>query len=137
MEPVSVGLYPRNTTAVKTALLDLSKGRPEGIIMVGAYDPIGEFVLWAKETNLVDDAKFIAISFVGSNALAKKLGPQGEGVYVTQSSPSPPTPPYPSFPTTSRPFPISTPPQSPVSYPSRATWPAVWPSPGWSVAGRT
>ena len=93
MEPVSVGLYPRNTTAVKTALLDLSKGRPEGIIMVGAYDPIGEFILWAKETKLLDDAdyeaKFVAISFVGSNALAEKLGPQGEGVYVTQVVPFP------------------------------------------------
>ncbi len=89
MEPVSVGLYPRNTTAVKTALLDLSKGRPEGIIMVGAYDPIGEFILWARETKLVGDAKFIAISFVGSNALAQKLGPQGEGVYVTQVVPFP------------------------------------------------
>ena len=93
MEPVSVGLYPRNTTAVKTALLDLSEGRPQGIIMVGAYNPIGEFVLWAKETKLLDDAehraKFIAISFVGSNALAEKLGPQGEGVYVTQVVPFP------------------------------------------------
>ena len=89
MEPVAVGLYPRNTTAVKTALLDLSKGRPEGIIMVGAYDPIGEFILWARETKLVDDAKFIAISFVGSNALAEKLGPEGEGVYVTQVVPFP------------------------------------------------
>ena len=89
MEPVAVGLYPRNTTAVKTALLDLSQGRPEGIIMVGAYDPIGEFILWANETNLVDDAKFIAISFVGSNALAEKLGPEGEGVFVTQVVPFP------------------------------------------------
>ena len=88
MEPVSVGLYPRNTTAVKTALLDLSKGRPEGVIMVGAYDPIGEFILWARETRLVD-AEFITISFVGSNALAEKLGAEGEGVYVTQVVPFP------------------------------------------------
>ncbi len=89
MEPVSVGVYPRNTKAVKSALIDLSRGRPEGIIMVGAYDPIGEFILWANETKLVDDAKFIAISFVGSNALAEKLGPEGEGVYVTQVVPFP------------------------------------------------
>ena len=93
MEPVAVGLYPRNTTAVKTALMDLSQGRPQGIIMVGAYNPIGEFILWAKETKLLDDAeyeaKFIAISFVGSNALAEKLGPKGKGVYVTQVVPFP------------------------------------------------
>ena len=88
MDPVAVGLYPRNTTAVKTALLDLSLGRPEAVIMVGAYDPIGEFILWARHTNLVE-GEFITISFVGSNALAKKLGPEGEGVYVTQVVPFP------------------------------------------------
>ena len=88
MEPVAVGLYPRNTTAVKTALLDLSKGRPEGVIMVGAYEPIGTFILWARQTRLIE-AEFITISFVGSNALAEMLGPQGEGVFVTQVVPFP------------------------------------------------
>ena len=88
MEPVAVGLYPRNTTAVKTALLDLGKGRPQGVIMVGAYEPIGTFILWAKQTRLVE-AEFITISFVGSNALAEMLGPDGEGVYVTQVVPFP------------------------------------------------
>ena len=88
MDPVAVGLYPRNTTAVKTALLDLSKGDPQGIIMVGAYEPIAAFIRWARETKLVD-AEFITISFVGSNALAKELGPNGEGVFVTQVVPFP------------------------------------------------
>ena len=88
MEPVSVGLYPRNTTAVKTALLDISKGEPEGIIMVGSYRAISEFVKWARETRLVD-AEFITISFVGSNALAKELQDDGEGVFVTQVVPFP------------------------------------------------
>ena len=88
MRPVAVGLYPRNTTAVKTALLDLSKGKPEGIIMVGAYEPIGTFIQWARETGLVS-AEFITISFVGSNALARHLGPDGEGVFVTQVVPFP------------------------------------------------
>ena len=88
MEPVSVGLYPRNTTAVKTALLDLSEGRPQGVIMVGAYEPIGSFILWARQTKLLE-AEFITISFVGSNALANMLGAEGEGVYVTQVVPFP------------------------------------------------
>ena len=88
MKPVSVGLYPRNTKAVKTALLDLSKGDPQGIIMVGAYSPIAEFIRWARVSALVD-AEFITISFVGSNALAKELGPEGEGVFVTQVVPFP------------------------------------------------
>ena len=88
MEPVSVGLYPRNTTAVKTALIDLAEGRPDGIIMVGAYEPIGTFIQWARLTGLVN-AHFIVISFVGSNALAEMLGPDGQGVYVTQVVPFP------------------------------------------------
>ena len=41
MEPVSVGLYPRNTTAVKTGLLQLRRGDPEAVILVGAYQPVG------------------------------------------------------------------------------------------------
>ena len=85
---VAEGLYPRNTTAVKTALLDLGRARPDGIIMVGAYEPIGTFIQWARLTNLVN-AKFIIISFVGSNALAQMLGSDGEGVFVTQVVPFP------------------------------------------------
>ena len=88
MEPVAVGLYPRNTVAVKTALLDISKAEPEGIIMVGAYRAIAEFIKWARETKLVD-AEFITISFVGSNALARELEEDGEGVFVTQVVPFP------------------------------------------------
>ena len=88
MKPVAVGLYPRNTTAVKTALLDITEGEPEGIIMVGAYEPIATFILWARETGLVE-TEFITISFVGSNALARHLGPDGQGVFVTQVVPFP------------------------------------------------
>lgn len=87
MEPVSVGLYPRNTTAVKTGLLDLQRGNPEGVIIVGAYDPVAELISWARHTGF--DPVFITISFVGSNALARELGPYGEGVYVTQVVPFP------------------------------------------------
>ena len=87
MTPVSVGLYPRNTLAVKTALLDLKKGSPEAIIQIGAYQPVAELILWARQTGM--DAVFLNVSFVGSNALANELGPQGEGVYVTQVVPFP------------------------------------------------
>ena len=87
MTPVSVGLYPRNTLAVKTALLDLQKGSPEAIIQIGAYQPVAELILWAKQVGM--DTVFLNVSFVGSNALANKLGPKGEGVYVTQVVPFP------------------------------------------------
>ena len=87
MEPVSIGLYPRNTTAVKTALLDLKQGAPEAVIMIGAYEPVAALIKWARHTEL--DPIFMTVSFVGSNALARELGPVGEGVYVTQVVPFP------------------------------------------------
>ncbi|MDE2702871.1 MAG: ABC transporter substrate-binding protein [Chloroflexi bacterium] len=87
LEPVGVGLYPRNTTAIKTALLDLSAAEPEAIILIGAYEPVGTLISLAKSIGL--DSEFIAISFVGSNSLAQQLGPDGEGVKVTQVVPLP------------------------------------------------
>ena len=87
MEPVSVGFYPRNTLAVKTALLDLQRGNPEAVIMVGAYQQVATLIKWAKRIGL--DAVFITISFVGSNALAEFLGPDGDNVLVTQVVPFP------------------------------------------------
>ena len=87
MQPVAVGLYPRNTIAVKTALLDLRQGRPEAVVLVGAYEPVAALIAWARHTGL--DPVFMTVSFVGSNALAKKLGPAGAGVYVTQVVPYP------------------------------------------------
>ena len=87
LEPVSLGLYPRNTTAVKSGLLDVRLGDPEAVIMVGSYAPIAEAIKWARQIGM--DATFITISFVGSNALAENLGADGEGVFVTQVVPFP------------------------------------------------
>ena len=79
MEAVAVGLYPRNTTAVKTALLDLRMGNPEAVILIGAYDPVATFIAWARHIGM--NPVFITISFVGSNALARQLGGAGAGVF--------------------------------------------------------
>ena len=87
MEPTSIGIYPRNTTAVKTALLDLRQGNPEAVIMIGAYEPVARLISWARRTEL--DPVFMTVSFVGSNALAQELGPDGAGVLVTQVVPFP------------------------------------------------
>ncbi len=81
------GTYERNTTAVKGALLSIAKGRPDAVIMIGAYAPCAEFIRLARETRL--QAAFVNISFVGSEALAQALGPSGAGVIVTQVVPFP------------------------------------------------
>ena len=87
MAPVSVGVYPRNTTAVKTALLDVRGGDPQAVILVGAYEPVAALIGWARQIGF--SPVFITISFVGSNALARELGTAGAGVFVTQVVPFP------------------------------------------------
>ena len=82
-----VGTYPRNTTAVKTAVLDLRHSQPEAVVIIGAYRPVSVFIRWARQLEF--NPKFINISFVGSNALAHELGQAGDGVLVTQVVPFP------------------------------------------------
>ena len=87
MELVAEGTYKRNTTAVKRALLAIRKGRPEAVVMVGAYKPSATFIKLAREIGM--EAVFVNISFVGSKALSEELGAAGEGVCVTQVVPLP------------------------------------------------
>ena len=87
MAPVAVGVYPRNTTVVKTALLDIRGANPGAVVVVGAYRPVAAFISWARHTGF--EPVFATISFVGSNALVEDLGPAGAGVYVTQVVPAP------------------------------------------------
>ncbi len=81
------GRFERNTVAVKTAFLAIERASPEAIVMVGPYKPCAEFVKLARKLDL--DALFAALSFVGSDALAKELGADGAGVVVTQVVPFP------------------------------------------------
>ena len=87
MQLVARGNFKRNTTAVKSALLDIMKGQPQAIVTVGPYQPIATFVKLARDLKM--DAVFVAISFVGSDSLAKELGHQGTGVIVSQVVPFP------------------------------------------------
>lgn len=79
--------YTRNTEAVKIALLDLRRANAEAVVIVGAYKPAATMIRWARRLNF--NPYFINISFIGSAALAKALGPDGTGVYVTQVVPFP------------------------------------------------
>ncbi len=87
MAPAGVGSYTRNTTAVKTAIIDLQQSDPEAVIIIGAYEPAAAMISWSRFTNF--NPVFINISFVGSNALARELGAYGVGVFVTQVVPFP------------------------------------------------
>lgn len=84
---VAEGTYARNTTAVKSALLEIRKAKPDAVVMVGAYKPIAAFIKLAKKLKM--DPTFVTISFVGSKALAEELGKDGEGVIISQVVPFP------------------------------------------------
>ncbi len=87
LEPHVVSVYRRNTTAVKTGLLDLIATEPDAVILVGAYRPIAALIAWANKLRF--DPIMLTISFVGSNALAQALGSEAEGTVVSQVVPFP------------------------------------------------
>lgn len=93
LEVVSQGVYPRNTTAVKRALLAIRQGDPEAVVIVGTYAPSAAFTLWARKLGL--PVLFVNLSFVGSEALAQALvehAPDGAAVadtYISQVVPPP------------------------------------------------
>ncbi|MCY3505209.1 MAG: ABC transporter substrate-binding protein [Chloroflexi bacterium] len=86
LEPVAFWYYQRNSDAVKAAVFNIVAADPEAVIMIGAYAPVAKAISVAREDI---DPIFMAVSFVGSNALAQELGPDGAGVYVTQVVPLP------------------------------------------------
>ena len=78
--------YERNTSAVKSAVVRIIEADPQAVILIGAHEPVARTIeLIQREI----DPVFLTVSFVGSNALARELGDEGEGVYVTQVVPLP------------------------------------------------
>ena len=64
-----------------------SRPSPEAVVIVGAYKPVAEFIKLSRKIGF--NPVFVNISFVGANALAKELGPDGKGVIVSQVVPFP------------------------------------------------
>jgi branched-chain amino acid transport system substrate-binding protein len=87
LELTAEGTFERNTKVVGSALRTLKRAEPEAVVMVGTYGPCAEFIKQARKTGF--NPVFVNISFVGANALAKELGPDGQGVVVSQVVPFP------------------------------------------------
>lgn len=88
LEPVATAVYPRNTTAVKTTLLDVIEGDPEAVIIVGAPAPVAAFVNWASKLKL--ELVQMTTSFAGGNALIRNLTAESlneAGLLMTQVVP--------------------------------------------------
>src|ERR1700692_1234194 len=87
MELTAEGTFERNTKAVGSALRTLKRTEPEAVVMVGTYGPCAEFIRLAHRSGFYPI--FVNISFVGANALARELGPEGNGVIVSEVVPFP------------------------------------------------
>ena len=79
--------FERNTVNVKDAVATMVKAQPQAIVMIGAYKACAEFIREMKKANATPT--FWNVSFVGSKALAKELGPEGRGVQISQVTPFP------------------------------------------------
>lgn len=84
----AAGKYERNTTAVKSGLLNIRRAQPGAVVMVGAYKPCAEFIRLAGKVGM-KDVIFCNISFVGTKALVDELGEAGEGCIISQVVPFP------------------------------------------------
>jgi len=87
MELTAEGTFERNTKAIGSALRTLKRTEPQAVVMVGPYGPCAEFIKLAHRSGFYPI--FVNISFVGANALAKELGPEGKGVIVSEVVPFP------------------------------------------------
>jgi branched-chain amino acid transport system substrate-binding protein len=81
------GRYERGTLDVADGLLTIMQARvrPRAIIMVGSYGASAKFISLAKQA--LSNALYLNVSFVGSEALIAALGPDSEGVIITQVVP--------------------------------------------------
>ena len=84
--------YGRNTTAVKAAAFRINKAKPDAVIIIGAYAPTAKFIQQLRIRMMDAPPVFMAVSFVGSNALRDELVQLNQptsDVYVTQVTPLP------------------------------------------------
>lgn len=79
---VAKATVERNSIDVNAAITTMLEAKPEVIIMISAYASCAEFIKQAKAKQLV--TQFVNVSFVGTRALAKALGPAADGVMISQ-----------------------------------------------------
>ena len=72
LSAVGTGIFPRNTVAIKTALLDLRTTRPEAVIIVGPYKPTATFIKWARRIGM--NSIFYDTLFCRKQCLVKRAG---------------------------------------------------------------
>ena len=87
LEPVALGTVERNTVNVTQAVQDIVAKRPDAVVQISAYKSCAAFIREARKSGY--GGTFYNVSFVGTQALADELGPEGLGIMVSQVMPFP------------------------------------------------
>jgi branched-chain amino acid transport system substrate-binding protein len=77
--------FQRNTVAVKMALAAMIEAEPDAVVLGGPYTPLAAFVAQARAKGL--KTQFATVSFAGAENLLAALGPDAEGLLVSQVMP--------------------------------------------------
>ncbi len=87
LQPVAKASYIRGSMNVEEGVDLICASDAEAVVMIGTYGPCAKFVRLVKQRK--NAMIFHAVSFVGAEELAKILGPEAEGIIVTQVVPPP------------------------------------------------
>lgn len=83
----ATGTVERNTVDVAGAVKSIAPARPDAVIMISAYKSCAAFIKQFDKTG--QQPTYMNVSFVGSKPLADELGPEGQGVIISQVVPYP------------------------------------------------
>jgi ABC-type branched-subunit amino acid transport system substrate-binding protein len=81
------GTVERNTVDVAKSVAEITKAQPQAVVMISAYKSCAAYINAMRRAG--SNPTFWNVSFVGSKALAKELGPEGRGVQISQVVPFP------------------------------------------------
>ncbi|MEJ2037413.1 MAG: ABC transporter substrate-binding protein [Desulfosarcinaceae bacterium] len=85
--PVATGSYVRGTLNVEDGLDKIMAAGAQAVVMIGSYEPCARFIRLAKTRGF--HPVFYNVSFVGADELIRRLGPDAQGVIITQVVPPP------------------------------------------------
>jgi ABC-type branched-subunit amino acid transport system substrate-binding protein len=87
LTPVARGSYIRGTLEVEDAFERIFSQEVEAVVLVGTYEPCSKFIRLATAQG--KSPLFYAVSFVGANELARRIGDLKQTVIMSQVVPPP------------------------------------------------
>ncbi len=87
LTPVATATVERNSVEVADAVKAIAGAGPEAVVQISAYKSCAAFIRAARKAGY--GGGFYNVSFVGTAALSRELGPDARGVVVSQVMPYP------------------------------------------------